>query len=511
MLPFEPSGVEVVPLTRPPTAASRFPLHVRPAADEALVSWLWRLACRLRVSIGTLSGALIETPVLGEAVAWCRPNDRVLQHIAARTGAHPEALRTMTFAAWSRRAHDDEIGDRFSGLRFMRSGRRASRRDGLSVCPACFRDEPYVRLSWMLGWTSACAKHALVLVTRCPHCNSRLQLPRAVRRTPAPMECCAQCGGHISAARQIPAHADVVKLEEALMVGKRSGRVDLPGLGAMNWPDAAAVLDVLLTVVRGGPTEAHQRDLHATIGRDFNLPIEQVRHWSSRYGSSLTLAWLLQDWPHNLNRGCRILRSESVTRVIARCTEVGQLMRDSLRVLFRPPPRADRLAGRRWIANLPSTPQELRDQAIHARYRHRRERLLALAELRDGRSMQEAATVAGGSESALNRWLNAGARGGLESALAAKRGGRVIVSHEEAEHIVHWLTQMPTRGRPRRKALSVAHVIGYGRERFGMEIPARLAGQLLAAHRRRGMWRGVRHEDARVSAQLRNIFRGYGT
>ena len=511
MLRFEPSGFDAASLTRPPAAPSRFPLLVRPAADEALVSWLWRLACRLEVSINTLSGALMENPALREAVDWCRPDDRALKNFAEHTGADIEALRAMTFNTLSPQVRDDEVGDRFCGQRFMRSGRRASGRDGLSVCAACLRDEPYVRLSWMLGWASACSKHALVLITRCPHCRCRLRLPHAVHRTPAPIKSCAQCGADICTARQIPAHADVVQLEAALLFGKRTGRVDLPGLGTMEWVMATAVLDVLMTVVRVGPTEARARDLYARIGRDFNLPIDHVRHWSSGYGSSLTLAWLLQNWPRNLNRGCRILRSESLMRVIARCTEMDEATRDSLRALLRSRSLADRLAGRRWIENLPLTPQELRAQAIYARYRHRRERLLALARLREGRSMSDVAVAGGVTETTLNRWLLAGARGGLESALARRRGERAMVTHEQADELVHWFAQMPTRGRPLRKALSVADVVGYGRDRLGMDIPRPLAGQLLAAHRRRDMCHAARSQEVDVSTQLRNIVRGYGT
>ena len=459
----------------------------------------------------TLERALMETPAAGEVVDWCRPNKGSLQHIAERTGADIEALRAMTFEALSPQVRGDELTDRFRFGRLRRSGRPALRRERLAVCPTCLRDDPYLHSSWMLGWASVCAKHAVVLVTRCPRCNSSLRLPASENRSPPPMERCAHCGTHISAAQQIPARTEVIHLQEMLMVGKRCGRVEFPGLGGMDWLTATAVLDVLLTVVQIGPTEAQQRDLYARIGRDFRLPIGEVHPWYSRYGSSLIFAWFLTDWPRNLNRAGRILHSEPLSPVFAQCAQSDEAVRDSLRALFRPRSHSDRLAARRWIAHLPYTPEDLRDQAMQARFRHRQQRLLAFATLREGRSMRDAAAAGGVTEFTLNQWLRAGARGGLDAALDRKRGGHLVVTDEQAEQIAHWFAQMPTHRRRSLNALTAASVVGSLRERFGTEIPERLAGRLLAAHRKRRVWVGQRSKDGDVSTQLRNIVRGYGT
>ena len=66
---------------------------------------------------------------------------------------------------------------------------------------------------------------------------------------------------------------------------------------------------------------------------------------------------------------------------------------------------------RAWIDNLPQTGEELRAQALRERLPHRRARLLAIADVRDGMPVEAAAEVADVRPRTLYRWIKRGARG----------------------------------------------------------------------------------------------------
>jgi transposase len=512
VLRFEPYDVDTMDVAREGAAGSQLPVHVRPAADEALVSWFWRLACRLNVSMSRLSCALMGTSVLGDDRPWCRASEAALNYIASRTGVDVIQLRAMTFDGMSSSGRDDEVSDRFCGRRFTRSGRRMSLLDRMPVCPACLRNEPYLRLCWMLGWVSVCSEHSIVLITHCHHCGQGLALPKYEPHTPISI---GHCRADIRTAPETPAHVNAVRLEAALLLVKRQHRFELPAFGAIDWPVAVAVMDVLLSLVRIATTNASQDRLHAQISRDFQLPFHSVRNWSGRYGSSLTLAWLLQNWPRNLYRSYGILRSVNLGRVVARSPEMDEEMRESLRGLFRTArakPSKDRFAGRRWIAGLPQTADELRLQAASEELRPRRARMRALAELREGRSVCTVAAAIGVTVGTIDRWLEAGASGGLEGALSRKGDRRATITSKQVDQIVHWMTQMPTRDRPPYlKALRASDVVAFAQQQFGIQMPHHLARRLAAAHcnRLRGWRRQFHVLDG--STRSRNIFEVYGT
>lgn len=332
---FRRDGFDPLGVSREAGAATRLPVYVEPAADEALASWLWRLAGRLGVSMSALSHALIGTKVVGAALAWCRPSESDLQRIAVRTGTEIGRLRAMTFASLGASARDDEVNERFCNRRFLRSLRQWPLHDWISVCPACLLEGAYLRSFWMLGWVGLCSRHGAVLLSHCPCCGQRFRLPRSEAHTRTAIARCAHCGADIGGARETPAHGEAVQFQEALLLGKRHGTVALPGLGAMGWPIGVALMDVLLTVARVGTTSAAQDDLHACVGRDLELPPITARQWSGRYGSSLVLMWLLRDWPRNFNLCYRLVGSPRLDRIILPSSELDEPTSVALRELFR--------------------------------------------------------------------------------------------------------------------------------------------------------------------------------
>jgi transposase len=71
---------------------------------------------------------------------------------------------------------------------------------------------------------------------------------------------------------------------------------------------------------------------------------------------------------------------------------------------------------------LPETGDELRAQAAREPLAHRRARLMAIADVRDGLSVEAAAEVADIKPRTLYNWIKRGAQGGLEAALERPSG-----------------------------------------------------------------------------------------
>ncbi|TCK03840.1 TniQ protein [Phorcysia thermohydrogeniphila] len=58
----------------------------------------------------------------------------------------------------------------------FRGGR--NRRHGLRFCPYCLREEEYFRKEWRLTFSTACVKHKVFLLDRCPECGEPLTIQK---------------------------------------------------------------------------------------------------------------------------------------------------------------------------------------------------------------------------------------------------------------------------------------------------------------------------------------------
>ncbi len=91
---------------------------------------------------------------------------------------------------------------------------------------------------------------------------------------------------------------------------------------------------------------------------------------------------------------------------------------------------------RAWIDNLPQTGDELRVQARRERLPPRRAKLMAIADVRDGLSVEAAAEVADVRPRTLYRWIKRGAQGGLDAALERPSGQ---LSGSQAAELTDWI------------------------------------------------------------------------
>jgi hypothetical protein len=174
----------------------------------------------------------------GDPTWWLRPGATVLARIQRKTGTDAEKLLSMTFAQWEPVIqHDDDIVERFYPPRQLLTAKaRRQSAQQIMLCTQCLRDdtEPYLRLHWMLGWTALCPRHATVLTSRCPHCQASLKLAELMSPCAPPR--CGRCHAALTSADTRPAHEQAVRLQAALLAGKRHGSSELAGPGMMSWP-----------------------------------------------------------------------------------------------------------------------------------------------------------------------------------------------------------------------------------------------------------------------------------
>lgn len=299
MLPseaIEASGLQPAfrPTIRPP-----LPLYVDPAPEEALLSWLLRLATRLGVSLHTLASqsfGIDDRP--GHTRWWCRPHPGLLGRISARTGVSVARLRQMTFERFEPVYRDDEASARFAGRRYdIRAPQWRAYR--FAVCRPCLEGDakPYLRTPWLIGWMAICPHHRTLLIERCKACRATLRVaPFATAASFSPATC-TRCGLSLLDGGYAPAHPSVARMQAALLKGKSRGHIELEGLGRLSWQEMIALADVLLGMVWTDLTLAEQEQLWIYTFEFLDQPREETHIYDSRHDSLRFLAWLTEGWP----------------------------------------------------------------------------------------------------------------------------------------------------------------------------------------------------------------------
>lgn len=285
-----------------PQAASSSKRYLPIFSDEAMLSWLLRLATRLRVSVHAiaLQALGIDDP-RGFSQWWCRPDPQTLVRISERTALSVERVRDMSLLRWSPVYRDDEANIRFSGYRFERNpyGRPLPR---LVLCGKCLQAdrEPYLRLSWMLGWFAVCPYHQTILIARCPKCRERVRHASLRSETAFTPHVCMSCGADLLDGIYYPAHPSVIRLQAAMFAAKCDGTTPLPGFGRLSWQEMVALADVILGTFWNELRLEERVEVLGRVSHDLQLVgLPEGRSHDSRYGSLALLAWFLERWPYS--------------------------------------------------------------------------------------------------------------------------------------------------------------------------------------------------------------------
>lgn len=301
MLRFEVIEGLASELTSTPVKRPQFPLYVEPAPEEALLSWLLRLASRLGVSLRALttSGFGFDDRAVG-LQWWSRPRRWLLARISQRTGVGLARLQQMTFEGLQPAYRDDEASGRFTGRRYDTRAVE-SRGYRFSVCGPCFKHDatPYLRRLWLIGWTAACPDHGTILIERCTACHARLRVAAFSMRAPFLPDRCVRCGERLLDGPDALGHPSVVRLQAALLKAKSQGFAEFDGLGQLTWKEIVALADVLIGTVWTDLTVDEQEQLWISYMHAFrDEPQEPTEIFEGRHDSLCFLAWLLGGWPH---------------------------------------------------------------------------------------------------------------------------------------------------------------------------------------------------------------------
>lgn len=307
VLPFELLPVShTAPAPRPLTDSSApltlqtFPVCTRPAVDEALLSWLLRLAARLGVSLTTLAQSCFGVDdCSAHSLWWYRPGPSVLKRISQCTGAGIADLRRMTLEKHSPCYRDDEANERFCGRRYQNDPPRW-RAFRFVVCEQCLSAdaEPHLRVSWLLGWLAVCPIHNTLMISRCNNCRCKCRIACVSSVTTFSPTTCTRCGDKLSINNRL-ASSSVIRLQAWLLQAKHEGVAEFEGIGVFTWTEIVALFDVLQGMFWTAWTvDEHQRDFdrYAFSVTD-ELP-EARNVYSGRYGALRLLAWLTEGWPH---------------------------------------------------------------------------------------------------------------------------------------------------------------------------------------------------------------------
>jgi transposase len=398
----------------------------------------------------------------------------------------------MTFWPWQSAIRDDEATERLNARRFTGPASKQPLPCRIVVCPQCLTEDtqPYLRLTWMLGWISICPRHMAILVSQCSTCGATLGFPVFASKAAFMPRQCKRC--NVDLACMSVRHADkrAMQVQEALLAGKRMGSVELPGIAAMDWPLAVAAMDILLGMIWSNTRRRMRERLYARINRDFGLePQTGSGYWTHRYGSLVLLAWLFDRWPRNLHVAFGTLRTPRLPALIDKVFATDENTRTSLKEIFRSAaPKRPTNQGwwRRWLDELPQTGQQLRDRAGQERYDYRRMRLFVFAQLREGCSVKTVAAAANLQEKTIYLWLHCAASQGLEAALERTRGRQQLTSAQAAQ-LAQWLADCSDPHKPGFQRLRSQHVINEARRRFGISITKTMACRLMRMHHyRRG-------------------------
>lgn len=303
VLPVEPIAAPRSRRTFKTIPYRPLPLYVEPLPAESLFSWVHRLATRLDLSIHVLASQSFGIDDRsGHSLWWLRPHPWVLARISQRTGLTIARLRQMTQAEFQQPFREDEDAARFAGRRFdCRAPDTRSYR--FAVCGVCLDCDPnpYVRTEWLLGWLAVCPKHQTLLISRCESCHAGVRVAHFGTTAPFSPATCIRCEESLLSDHYLIGHPSVIRLQEAMLKGKRDGVTTLEGLGEFTWKELVAFADVLLGAFWTETTLDERNQIHLRYEYEFlEAPRLEMKVYSCRHDSLRFLTWLFEGWPDSL-------------------------------------------------------------------------------------------------------------------------------------------------------------------------------------------------------------------
>lgn len=204
---------------------ARWAIPVALLRDELLSSWLVRAALAQGCDPLVLTGDVWP----GWRV-WATDPDRGistehLEALAVVSGIPAEAfdaasIRPTLVTLFSRPEAERAV------LPWMLAAgvRNRLRHGGLQYCPACLAEErhPFFRLPWRLAWHTACDRHGLVLLDRCPKCAAPVE-PHRLTAMDCHLAVCARCRADLRQAGTVDADTAALAFQNTADLALASG------------------------------------------------------------------------------------------------------------------------------------------------------------------------------------------------------------------------------------------------------------------------------------------------
>ncbi|NMG32544.1 hypothetical protein GO615_26995 [Aromatoleum evansii] len=417
-------------------------------ADEALASWLCRLASMLGMSAHTFVRHAFGIDSRGDAHWWRRPSREHLATIGQKTGVSAKRLGHMTLAGWSS-ARSDERQGRWSAHYVHQPSVKQPNDRFIAVCPRCLAEDKhaYIRRSWMIGWLAACPRHRSVLTSRCPACAKDLRIGDLSSRDAIVLHGCHRCGAPWSRFTPRSAIQPAIELQEQLLNLKRHGAGDLPGIGPVDWGTLTVIADLISAAVWEDTADHRRERLFSRIVCDLGMQADErlLIKWQSNYGTLLILAWAIPDWPTRLEQMLGDLRALSVASLLELLPEVDTADRQRLPSLLGSACGYQRQASdlehwREWLDAMVASGMDFRARARRMFHQGYYDRLGVFARLAEGDSIEQAAAGVGLKPATVEGWIETAMTYGIhmviEKALRLNQ-----LTPQQVSDIRQWLTR----------------------------------------------------------------------
>ena len=280
--------------------------------DETFSSWFARLAA---------GNGLSPAELYRVAKAGAHPRPRDLDRyvepdlqatLAERTGIEAETLRQAAFTRWAGLVFEEDDGRNKLYWLSLAGTENPKRSFGQQFCPACLREGsvPYLRLSWRLGFVTACARHRTLLADRCPGCGEPVQI---LRTMPEKAIRCWKCQFDLA---HVPLGAGVdaggLARQQRLLHIATAGWTPLGAYGPVY---SFVYFRILMLVFRLLATGHHADPLRAWVAKRIgiappNAPrIKQAELLNARCRHELLglAVHLLEDWPRRFVEACEAI------------------------------------------------------------------------------------------------------------------------------------------------------------------------------------------------------------
>ena len=287
-----------------------WPLRPALLPDETFSSWFARLAA---------GNGLSPAELYRVAKAGAHPRPRDLDRyvepdlqtaLTERTGIPEEALRDATFARWAGQVFEEDDGRNKLYWLPLAGSEDSKRSFGQQFCPACLREDhvPYLRLTWRLGFVTACPRHRTLLADRCPDCGEPVQI---LRTMPVKAIRCWKCQFDLSRAPLgVPTDDGDLERQSRLQEIATAGWVSFGTYGPVYSFVYFRILMLVFRLLATGRLSDSLRTWAANRAGKASpnvLRLKQVELFNTRSRHELIglASHLMEDWPHRFVEACR--------------------------------------------------------------------------------------------------------------------------------------------------------------------------------------------------------------